>query len=623
MSQLGKKIYPFLGLIIIIAHIFIGQNTYASPSAVHSSAEPVFSQFPSPQIIDDAANKAIVLYKSDSWSVRKTFPYGYIDIYDSKQGREGKPIAAPLSFRKDSHPLWIGQDIAENLYIIVYDVAVNSPSGRKLANVSEGLTVYKISKDEKIKKIASQLQLGGIDTIIYANISNKKLNICGDNACYSIDDGKNVSQWNTRFLEKYEFVEVDFNFSRAAAIVREKYDDRFDGRIKESKASYYMTVFDDVGMERFEQIAPDIPWGIHWRGTDAIYKIARTIDDYRDVLLYDFNKLPLGGTADFGANNLEGRVAWSQAYYLNGLISLAKKDVAPLQDIDIGAEALAKRVNSEVGLIVDLCQTQYPGLLVKRYSIDREPLLFALHVGRVAHLLQRALPVMDNNVALEECLKMLRRELRSLTHTVEEEVSIEIADGIGTRYLAYRKGYPFWADGANVPFNYVSGYISGLLGKSAILNDIDTAANFLQPIIRLEFASIPRETWRYWWGAGDQGWSATSSTSLNTPEYVGNKQALAHITYRTMDMQALLLFAQYRVGELPNDILSWARVLVERGMLLPSLNETYADQGQERAPLDILIARRYARSAAAWEFQSQVWALNQLSLFSNSHENQR
>src|SRR5690606_36557663 len=110
--------------------------------------------------------------------------------------------------------------------------------------------------------------------------------------------------------------------------------------------------------------------------------------ELRDLFLYEKSRMRNGGLIDFGDNNLEGRVAWNQVYYLHGLLSVAHGGLAFSSD-ELNDYA-RRRVIAEVDLIARLSETDQPGFRVKRYSLDREPLLFALHIGRIAEVLSRA-----------------------------------------------------------------------------------------------------------------------------------------------------------------------------------------------------------------------------------------
>jgi hypothetical protein len=182
--------------------------------------------------------------------------------------------------------------------------------------------------------------------------------------------------------------------------------------------------------------------------------------------------------------------------------------------------------------------------------------------------------------------------------------------------LFYRQGYPFWADGINVPFNYISGYVAGVLSVSDDPADMKLALELLQPLLNEEgIRSLPN-TWRYWWAEGQKGWGFKQGLSLNTPEWHGNIKGadLAHITYRTMDATSLLMLYRKTGSGLNFKEALHFKSLVEKGMLLPQLNEQLS-QINLRAQLSQNVAKRFSRSSQAWQIQSQVWALSDMSLY--------
>jgi hypothetical protein len=193
---------------------------------------------------------------------------------------------------------------------------------------------------------------------------------------------------------------------------------------------------------------------------------------------------------------------------------------------------------------------------------------------------------------------------------------LTVAEDSGSVYtaLGYRRGSDFWADGANVPYNYTSGYVDGLLGAGP--GDAATVAlalELMEPLLRGEdIATV--DSWPYWWARGREGWSASESISLNTPDYAGFV-GVAHITYRSMDAAAVLRLRDAQVGSVPNEVVANLARLVAGGQLLPWVQERLPDTMKQ--PLAERVAYRYARSAAPWEFQSQVWALNQLAAQQN------
>ncbi|EOI6440519.1 hypothetical protein ACMU9S_003590, partial [Vibrio cholerae] len=178
------------------------------------------------------------------------------------------------------------------------------------------------------------------------------------------------------------------------------------------------------------------------------------------------------------------------------------------------------------------------------------------------------------------------------------------------KYISYpyfKIGYPFWADGANLPYNYVSGISLGLLNYPNY-KDYSKIMEYLTPLLsEIQKISNADLAWRYWWGIGNSGWNETQNVSFNTPNYIGNRDGLAHITYLTIDAKAVLSLNK-RV-ELDEKIIDRIEKMTKKGLLLPSVNEFYSKS--EFLSLETTPRLRYSRASAIWELQSQPYALEQ------------
>ncbi|MBV6274055.1 hypothetical protein KVP09_14215 [Alcaligenaceae bacterium CGII-47] len=572
---------------------------------------PIELYLAEPRVHEVHGRKMIELYRGGSWALSRYFPSGYLDIFVIENNQiSSDPIPLPLRFRKDSYPLWVGEGKSGNLYLVIYDVIKNSPSGRTLSDVHEGLSIYEISAKGNLSLIADDIALGGIDTQIYGIAGDFGIDICGENFCYSIGSDRKVEKWDTSFLSSDEFVEVRFTPGRAAAVIRKRYDDRLQSDFSTDYSKYSVINFDKHGLNQRKEIEAGAPYDLTWDKQTIFYRKAVSREDYLEMLLFDLSKMRFRGLLDFGTNNLEGRVAWSQAYYINGFLSLLNGYGPNLSEA--AREYLRKRVVEELSLMAGLCDNDYPGFEVKRYSIDRENTLFALHLGRVLDLFSRADFMVASNQRIQECKAKIKTELTSLKNTVEKIHASSLNDN-SKMTMRYRYGYPFWADGANVPFNYISGYVAGLLSFDRSVDDIRVAKQLSQPLISEEFENEFPILWRYWQGVGDAGWKASDHVSLNTPSYVGNKRAMAHITYRTMDAYALLKLHEADQNVVSNALIDHFRALIRDGRLLPSLNEVFMDAGQDPVLMASEVVSRYSRSVYAYELESQVLVLGQLT----------
>lgn len=556
----------------------------------------------------------VEIFSENNWKVYRSYPSGHLDIFlIDDSGKEVRLDISP-SWRRDTYPMLI-MSVPDRLIVVGYDVVRNVPSGRSLSVTQPGFDLFEITPEThgEPRAIARGLDLnGGIDSIVYGRILTSHISICAEIRCVDIGLEGKINAWPTDNLQGYEFIEVAFGRNSAYALSRKKWDDRFDGELREEHAEFFLVTLSPNNTS-IEKIHGDgIPFALDASTDRPTWKTASSLEDLRDLIVYELSRMRNGGLIDFGENNLEGRVAWSQVYYLNGLISIATGELA-FSDTDLEKYA-RNRAEAELNLIAGLANTDFPGYRVKRYSIDREPLLFALHLGRIANLLARAKKNNIRSPLAHVALGKLKTELQSFSHTVEEPVDCQLPDSSICQTLAYRQGYPFWADGINVPFNFVSGYVGGLLSVTSDELSLQFSHRLMQPLrVQEKFNELPA-SWRYWWSDGQNGWTYQNGDSLNTPEWPGNASGmdLAHITYRSMDAIALiLLHEKLKDGSMSAEI-AHIRRLVSMGLLLPAVNEAF-EGSNSRAVLDRLVAKRYSRSNQAWQIQSQVWALSDLA----------
>jgi len=610
----GHRTY-FLGRMQIVMACALSISVFHTSQASESTRAP---QVNTPAIEKAVQGRSIVLFQSDHWKVVRDFPHGHVDVF-RKNTRNSAwiPLELSLEWRLRIHPLHIGENQAGQLFITSYDLIDNLPSGRRL-QVVDGADVWRIDdvvpQANEPQRLLSNLQLGGIDALVYAEYENDAIKICGGEQCYSWKQGfwsqqNKTVQWKLEKLADYEFVELVFEGDKAAALIRRKYDDRASGALTEDYAAYHLATLHEKGVAMAAVSSSGIPWNLRWYKGQPVYDMASRPSDYQKLFLFEIARMPMAGAMSFGSNNFEGRIAWAQHYYLSGMLSVLEGAVDDLFSAPV--PGLQERVSQETQLIVDLCANPYPGYLVKRYSLEREPMEFALHLGRIASLLARTSGVVDLS-SRQACLDILKHKLLTLERTVEKPTTL-VVDSVSLPYLRYTKGMPFWADGSTVPYNYVSGYAEGLLALNADAHTADQLSAMLAVLVRQEFTDKDPKTWRYAGNVFDAGWTRHDGISINTPSWKGNRKALAHITYRTMDARAVLALERQKPGSVERALIAHFRELTRTGWLLPAMNEVFAKSEQGTVQISTDVAKRYARANAPWELQSSVWALNQLA----------
>lgn len=553
----------------------------------------------------------LTLYASQSWKLTREKGSSLIHVFHSNgRGRwQENPLLNTL--RSKIHPM-AAVEGPGGLYLVVYDLEANIPSGRSLKPQEAGLDLYRFSsKANEPIRLASGLPLGGIDTHVSSVAVGKDIYLTGETVI-AVDGNSGIVTPLGGPPEGYELIEsaISPRGHQTALLSRRK--EKFSSDAHPSDYILSLAGADAPTTVAWLSRYRGIPYHLTWRAERPSLRFAREPQDFLRLLDAEFRRMPFGGAMDFGANNQEGRIVWSSVYYLNALLTLASPAVVELTPIQ--RTCVLNRVDAECDALLDLLSSPLPGLTVRRYSLNREPLLFALHLGRVARLLERARSLNHHiswGPSRKQLLSSLENRMEHLSGTVETFGTLK-TKGRNVETLQYKLGAPFWADGANVPYNFLSGYSSGLLALEHRPDLWKRAAILMTPLQEEEFgAPILPDTWRYWGGLGDKGWEAKDAPSRHTPTWPGNRGAPAHTTYRSMDASALIALKRRSPDAVAPNLIEHFRHLTASGSLLPWVNEELCLMPSGTVALQPAVTRYFARSASPWELQGQVWAIAQ------------
>lgn len=544
--------------------------------------------------------------QTSQWCVFRGWPDEQLHVFNACD--TASPRSAPFARAVQGGLLLVGSaDAGDRLWLLTYDAERNIPSGRNPGVVSDGVDVLLFTAGSTAGpvQVAERMPLGGFDNLIYSGAQGGGLTVCAVDRCYSVQQNGTTTQWTGPVMTGYEFVEAAVRADSVEAIVRRQ-DDHVSGNADFANFHYAAArLYPDH--TDLTPIATDcLPYSLAAGAGGATWQCARTRAEIANLLRLEIARMPNDGMIDFAASNLEGRVAWSQAYYLNGLMQLGGDGVPALRNA-ADWTPLRTRLRAEIDLLALRVQST-GGLASKRYSMQRTAVTFALHMGRAARILGTAAGTGHSSQNVQPARTLLQTRLRSLDGTVEQPAQVTDG-GITFSTLSYMRGSDFWCDGVNVPYNYISGVVDGVLSAADVTAaDLDRSTTLMRPLLVLEPMSAGAD-WRYWWARGSDGWAATDNVSSNTPAYSGSG-GVGHITYRTIDAAALLRLHERRADAVPTEVIANIRGLAASGRLLPWLSE--AAPATARITFDPQVVYRYARSSAPYELQSQVWALEQM-----------
>jgi hypothetical protein len=506
--------------------------------------------------------------------------------------------------------------LGDQVFILAYDVAYNLPSGRRREVPREVVGLYRLENDDeaslKLTLANEALFEAGLESGIKVAQLGSSVWVCAAAQCklLALNSGgisitasvlKNEHKGNV--LEILELVPSPDGLS-AYALAQRTFDDRIEAYPAPDEPVFALCQLSKK-FDCKDIPADSVPYQLGFDDERPTFKSLRKGDDPSELLLFDLHRSGLTGVGNFGENNLEGRLAWSAAYYLNGIVSAI--DLSADLKLNKQVQALfIRRYVQETTLLTRLIGFPYPGLTAKRYSLDREPITALLHIGRIIKPLFRGKMYLANTL-LEEWAAAISSFAEGSGGL--EEIRRNITTG---SYESYVRTYsPFWADGGRVPWNYQSGWIEGLAWTISSQHPSAKIAKSMigDFLIDTKMINLP-EKWAYTSDNTLDGWRAADRVSTNTPDYDGDKSNLngAHISYRSMDAMAVL--AAERVGFIDQKTTNQDHFihLIEKGYLYPFLNEELSLIGQ-KAQIPFHIARLYARSHLPWQLQNQPWAL--------------
>lgn len=509
-------------------------------------------------------------------------------------GREG--ITGYLQIRDGSRTLDLDIDSRVNFYlhgafefmgkayVLVYNTASNIPSGRRLSRGAEGSDLYSVLEKDGVAEfeLVGSLPVG-IDVTLATAYFGDTIVICATNACAHLvaeADGK-ISYSDVALPPQHEVVELTFG----KTLLQRVYNDQVEDLPADDTPIFAICSVDQI-ISQCEDVPPDvIPYNIDNIGN---YKIAT---DFQTVIEFDYERL---GIANYSQSNLEGRIAWSNVYFLSGLTSLYN-----MVEPSSFREEVKQRLVRELEAIAALGETAYPAFMAKRYSLDREPMPSVLHYSRISKVAERARDIVGDAL-------VARILAMSLPPAVDFKGTLEVVVG-DEMYI--RKYAPFWSDGTNVPWNYKSAWIEAMSLTGYYPNFDGTIDHMIVDFLNFERV-MERPVWGYAGGLFYDGWDQENSPSTNTPVWAGQKQNSpnAHISYRSMDALALLAAANAGSSAVPSGFSDHVKELMRSGSLYPFVNEGLTPP----VHIPFGVARFSARSYLPWHFQNQVWALRSI-----------
>lgn len=363
-----------------------------------------------------------------------------------------------------------------------------------------------------------------------------------------------------------------------------------------------------------------VPWGLAWSGGQLQIDHASSAQQLRTLFLRDFLATQNAGWFELGINNEEGRIPWSQIYYLNGLLDLLELSRSSADAYRVFGPVIGEvrqRLDFEIALLdAHYLQGRFS---TRAFTVDRSPALFAVQTARLLLLFKRYGKDVPDALALAS-FKLLKRDVLSLRNHIEvlaRSGEQEHWMPPGQAHLRWPKGSKFSFDGLPVPFNHQNEWAYAVAETAAGEQDaipLRAAQDIVEHFVRrvAPQGRLPADgVWDYWWGRAYDGWTQADSISENKPAYIGDK-GKAWISFRTIDAMALMAASRHLDPAVQENAIRSASALTSQGLLYPLANQSLLPvTGQLH--LSIPVAQEYARLSSPWELANVVWSLARLA----------
>jgi hypothetical protein len=362
-----------------------------------------------------------------------------------------------------------------------------------------------------------------------------------------------------------------------------------------------------------------VPWMLRFENGKFVVNYATSPQALAAMLDFDLRRIQQSGWMEFGIDNTEGRIPWSQIYYLNGyldLLLLADRDPVFGREYSTLLDNVRKRLDMEMQLVDRVWRSgRY---LTRAFTVDRSEALFAVQTSRLLLLMDRYRREISDPLELAG-----HNDLRNSVLSLDRHIEVLSRSGEkprwlppGMPHLRWPHGSKFYFDGTAVPFNHQNEWAYAVLSETAGRKDATTTKEVgsdAEKVVRFFLdrvssrGELPRHgVWDYWWGTAYDGWSRDDGVSVNKPEYAGDK-IKAWISFRSIDAMAALTASTTLAPEIRSRLIGSISSLVFHGHLYPFVSYELLKHGQSPA-IRKDVAIRYSRVSSPWELQNAAWA---------------
>lgn len=370
---------------------------------------------------------------------------------------------------------------------------------------------------------------------------------------------------------------------------------------------------DDVSMPTLGQAS--VPFSLSVQNGRVKVDFATDPQSHARMLRFDLERIQQNGWMEFGVNNEEGRIPWSQIYYLNGMMDfllIAEGESTFREEFADLLADMRTRLDMEM-LLVDW-HWREGRYQTRGFTVDRSPAIFAVQTSRLLLLMDRYRSEMPHPLSLPGY-----ESVRQATHCLDRHIDVLQYGGEplfwmkpNNASLRWPKGSAFYFDGLAVPYNHQNEWAYAINRTQSVSScekvkaaGYDIINHFMRHVAPM--GVYPNNgVWSYWWGTAYDGWTIEDGISVNKPSYTGDK-IKAWISFRTIDLMGVLSYLRSFDPLVQKQLLTSVRHQIYNGNVYPFANYELLKQGGEPL-LAPSVARKYVRVSSPWELQNAAWA---------------
>ncbi|HHV72397.1 MAG TPA: GyrI-like domain-containing protein, partial [Clostridia bacterium] len=307
-----------------------------------------------------------------------------------------------------------------------------------------------------------------------------------------------------------------------------------------------------------------------------------------------------GGNWYKNNNNESNILSWNQSYVMASYVTMyeATGDTYYLDRFIDHADSVLKTrdsvrgVKDYRGLSTPSWRTGGPNYDLNGQILNGQYYIMGVNTGMISYSFAEFAAIVYNTPALAKYKNKAEIYLQAAKDAVAVH-DYEWVDNGSTGYYVFKKGAPYWTDGANLPHNQYLALARTQLaiyqatGDKFYYDRVEKMARLFKNNLTID-QKTGAYIWHYQWGKGLNGWTSSDNLSVNKPSYGGYKR-YEDVSHGAIDVD--FAYKAYKAGIVftEEDMIRFGKT-VENYLILPNGKVAQFVNGGVEAKYQIMIA---------------------------------